>query len=183
MKDNLQNQTDTKQPPHPLEVMRKVYRAMEITFEEEDDSIFSSLILKNVEVLVISFGEPDDLVATIVRLPVRAAPEFHTQTGEFLHRLNFHARRNFWEFNHDDGEIRLAAYTETMVGPLTETFFNSLLRCMVWHADVVFPYLTSVLSGRMSPEFAADQAEAALEHYWTDRNNPEDEERKSEGGR
>ena len=34
---------------------------------------------------------------------------------------------------------------------------------MARHADAVFPYLTSVLSGRMTPEFAADQAEAATE--------------------
>jgi hypothetical protein len=33
---------------------------------------------------------------------------------------------------------------------------------MIKTADTVFPYLTSILSGHMTPEFAADQAEAAV---------------------
>ena len=161
---------------HPLEVMRQAYRAMEITFEEDDDTIFTRLNLKNVEVHVISFGKPDDLATIIVRLPVRAAPEFRAQAGAFLHELNFNARRKFWEFDHNEGEIRLAAYTDTMVGALTEAGFRSLLHCLVMHADTVFPYLTSVLSGRMAPDFAADQAAAATASMWdTDENGGEND--------
>jgi len=33
---------------------------------------------------------------------------------------------------------------------------------MIKTAETVFPYLTSILSGRMTPEFAADQAESAV---------------------
>ena len=148
---------------------------MEITFEEDDGTIFTRLNLKNLEVHVISFGETDDLATIIVRLPVRAAPEFRAQAGEFLHRLNFNARRKFWEIDHNDGEIRLAAYTDTMTGPLDVGLFRSLLDCLVMHADTVFPYLTSVLSGRMTPEFAADQAEAATASMWA-RDEREGEE-------
>ena len=160
---------------HPLDVMRQAYRAMEITFQEDEGTIFTRLNLKNLEVHVISWGEPNDLATIIVRLPVRAAPEFRAQAGEFLHRLNFNARRKFWEIDHNDGEIRLAAYTDTMAGPLTEAGFRSLLHCLVMHADTVFPYLTSVLSGRMAPDFAADQAEAATAAMWDTGEGNEDE--------
>jgi len=37
---------------------------------------------------------------------------------------------------------------------------------MIKTADTVFPYLTSILSGRMTPEFAADQAEATVNALW-----------------
>jgi len=33
-------------------------------------------------------------------------------------------------------------------------------------ADTVFPHLTSILSVRITPEFAADQAEAAVNALW-----------------
>ena len=70
---------------------------MEFAFQEDEDSIFTRVSLKNVEVDVISFGQPDDFAAIIVRLPVRAAPEFRAQAGEFLHRLNYATQRKFWE--------------------------------------------------------------------------------------
>jgi len=146
--------------------MRLAYTDMEITFQEDDDTIFTRLNLENVEVHVISWGEPNDLASIVVRLPVRAAPEFRAVAGEFLHRLNYNARRKFWELDHDDGEIRLAVYTDTVLGPLTDRIFRSLLHCLLMTADTVFPYLTSVLSGRMTPEFANDQAEAALVAMW-----------------
>jgi hypothetical protein len=167
--------SEAEEQIHPLEVMRQAYRAMEITFEEDEGTIFTRLNLKNLEAHVISWGELDDLATIIVRLPVRAAPEFRAQAGEFLHRLNFNARRKLWEIDHNDGEIRLAAYTDTMVGPLTEAGFRSLLHCLVMHADTVFPYLTSVLSGRMTPEFAADQAEAATAAMWDTEERDEAE--------
>ncbi|MEI6339845.1 MAG: hypothetical protein WCQ57_14890 [Verrucomicrobiota bacterium] len=77
-----------------------------------------------------------------------SASHLHAQAGEFLRRLNFNARRKFWEIDHNDGEIR-PAYTDTMVGPLTDGGFCSLLHCLIMRADTVFPYLTSVLSGRI----------------------------------
>lgn len=152
-----------EEPIHPLEVMRREYREMEFTFQEDEDSIFIRVNLKNVEVDVISFGQPDDFAAIIVRLPVRAAPEFRAQAGEFLHRLNYATKRKFWEIDYNDGEIRMATFMETVAGPLTGGRFRCLLHYMTMNADAVFPYLTSVLSGRMAPDFAADQAEAATE--------------------
>ncbi len=147
---------------HPHDVMRNVYREMEITFQEEDDTIVTRLNLESLEVKVITWGAPDDLAAVIVKLPVRAAPKFRAAAGEFLHRLNYGAPRKFWEIDHNDGEIRMAAYTDTISGPLTESTFRALLNFMLMTANDVFPYLTSVLSGGMTAEFAADQAEAAI---------------------
>ena len=124
---------------HPMEVMRRVYREMEITFQEDENTIFTRLNLKNVEVDVISFGQPDDFAAIIVRLPVRAAPEFRAKAGEFLHRLNYATKRKFWEIDNNDGEIRLASFMETMAGPLTGGRFRFLLHYMATHAEAVFP--------------------------------------------
>jgi hypothetical protein len=56
----------------------------------------------------------------------------------------------------------MVAYADTMAGPLTEPIFRGLLHFMLMTADEVFPYLTSVLSGRMKPAFAADQTAAAI---------------------
>jgi len=42
-------------------------------------------------------------------------------------------------------------------------------------ADTVFRYLTSLLSGRMTPEFAADQAEAAFTALWDKTEKAGDE--------
>ncbi len=159
------------EPPHPLEVMRQAYRDMEIEFQEDDDAIFTRLNLGNLEVHVISWGEPHDLATIVVRLPVRAAAEFRAAAGEFVNRLNYNSRRKFWEIDHEDGEIRLAAYMDTMSGPMTDKIFRSLLHCLLMTADTVFPYLTSVLAGRMTPEFADDQAEAALVAMWGKDNN------------
>ena len=164
--------TDT---PHPLEVMRNAYQRMEIEFEVNDGSILTDLNLENLRVHVISFGEPDDLAVIIVKIPVRAAPKFRAAAGEFLHRLNFGARRKFWEIDHNDGEIRMAAYIDTIAGPLTELNFRALLHSMLMTGDEVFPFLTNVLSGSMTPEFAADQAEAAIIAMCNDRGNTDEE--------
>jgi len=55
---------------------------------------------------------------------------------------------------------------DTIIGPLTSGQFQGLLHCMIKTAETVFPYLTSILSGRMTPEFAADQAESAVNDLW-----------------
>jgi hypothetical protein len=107
-----------------------------------------------------------------VLLPVRATAESRANTGEFLHRLNYHSKRKFWEMDYNDGEIRLTSFTDTVTGPLTEAHFRGILHSMVTTADVVFPYLTSVLSGRMTPDFSADQAQAALRAFWNRPRSP-----------
>ncbi|MEI8310878.1 MAG: hypothetical protein WCH98_08990, partial [Verrucomicrobiota bacterium] len=90
-------------------------------------------------------------------------------------RLNYAAKRKFWEMDYSDGEIRLVAYTDTITGPLTEGLFRSIFHAVTSTADVTFPYLTSVLSGRMTPEFAADQAEAAIDAFWNKGEKTEEE--------
>ncbi len=159
---------------HPLDVMRQTLTAMEIPFQEDDGMLCTRLALENVEVHVLAWGYPDDLAKVVVRLPVRAAKKSRAAAGEFLHRLNCDSRRKLWEIDYDDGEIRLSCFTDTLVGPLTDSLFRALLNSQVEAADLAFPYLTSVLSGRMSPEFAADQAQAAVQAGWAKENGEEE---------
>jgi len=83
--------------------------------------------------------------------------------------MNFGAKRKFWELDHDSGEMRLASYTDTLKGPLTKEFVRAILNSLASATDAAFPYLTGVLTGRMSPEFAADQAEAGIRTHWRRR--------------
>ncbi|MEX1119478.1 MAG: YbjN domain-containing protein [Terrimicrobiaceae bacterium] len=167
----------TEQPltPHPLDVMRQVFRDAEFHFDDEDSRLFLRLKLECVDVSIVCWGNPNDVATLIVTLPVRATPDFRPQVGEFLHRLNYDSKRKFWEMDYNDGEIRLAAYLDTILGPLTPGLFQALLHYLVKTADTVFPYLTSVLSGRMTPEFAADQAEAAIQALSNKQDISEDE--------
>lgn len=165
MKDEKDPQPTTE-APEPLDVMRKAYQDAEFHFEEDEGTLTLRLGLKNLDVTVLCRGRAGDVASIIVRLPIRATEQFRPQTGEFLHRLNYAAKRKFWEMDYSDGEIRLVAYTDTITGSLTEGLFRSIFHAVTSTADVVFPYLTSVLSGRMTPEFAADQAEAAIDAFW-----------------
>lgn len=155
--------------PHPMDVMRQVLWAMDIEFQENDGRIHALLPLDNVLVQVVAWGYPDDLAKVVVRLPLTAAKECRAAGGEFLHRLNCNARRKYWEMDCDTGEFRLSCFTDTLVGPLTERHFLALLNSLIHAADTVFPYLADVLNGRMTPEFAADQAEAAVRADWKGR--------------
>jgi len=180
MKDEPDPQP-TAEAPEPLDVMRQVYEEAEFHFEEDDGTLTLRLALKNLDVTVLCWGNAGDVASIIVRLPIRATEEFRARTGEFLHRLNYAAKRKFWEIDYSDGEIRLAAYTDTISGPLTEGLFRSIFHAVTATADVTFPYLTSVLSGRMTPEFAADQAEAAIQAFWNKgKDTPEEEPPPSE---
>ncbi len=177
MKDE-QDPQPRAEAPEPLDVMRKAYQDAEFHFEEDEGRLTLRLGLKNLDVTVHCWGRVGDVATIIVRLPIRATEEFRARTGEFLHRLNYTAKRKFWEFDYNDGEIRLVAYTDTISGPLTEGLFRSIFHAVTSTADVVFPYLTSVLSGRMAPDFAADQAEAAIAAFWDKGEKtdaPEDE--------
>jgi hypothetical protein len=152
-----------------MDVMREAFRSMRVPFHEDDGRIFTRLGLENVEVQVVAWGYPDDLAKVIVRLPVRAAKKHRAAAGDFLHRLNCNARRKYWEMDCDSGEIRLSCFTDTMVGHLTEQHFRALLNSLVHAADTVFPYLTGVIHGRMTPELAADQADSAVRVDWKGR--------------
>lgn len=111
-----------------------------------------------------------------MKLPVRATEDFRAKAGEFLHRLNCNAKRKFWELDYDDGEIILSAYADMLIAPLYEEHFKELLHSMITTADITLPYLTSVICGRMTPSFAADQADAAIQAHWENGANPDTEE-------
>lgn len=84
------------------------------------------------------------------------------QAGEFFHRLNFETRRKFWEMDYDSGEMRCSCYTDTISAPLTESLFTSMVQALAHMSDRIFPYVMALISGKMTPDFAADQAIAAL---------------------
>lgn len=165
MKNNP-NPLPATEATEPLDVMRKTLQDAGVEFEENNGLLSFHLGLKNLNITLLCWGRPDDVATVIVCLPVRATEGFRASTGEFLHRLNYDAKRKLWEMDYNDGEIRLVATIDTIVGPLTEDVFRSLLTFLTGTADVVFPYLTSILSGRMKPEFAVDQAHAALGAHW-----------------
>ena len=126
---------------HPMDVMREYYTASGISFQEDDNALFTRLNLMNTEVQVICWGEPNDTATVVVRLPLRAAPEVREKAGEFVNRMNFGAKRKFWEIDCDSGELRLTSYTDTLVGPLTAEFFRAILNALLAAADATFPYL------------------------------------------
>jgi len=111
MKINASQKQKPEESGRPLTVMREYYAESGITFQEDDDALFTRLNLMNTEVQVICWGEPNDTATVVVRLPLRAAPEVREKAGEFVNRMNFGAKRKFWELDHDSGEMRLASYT------------------------------------------------------------------------
>jgi len=154
------------EPIHPLDAMREAFRQLKFEVQDDGDRLSLKMILANLDVVVTSWGDPDDICVMVVNLPIHATPEARARAGEFLHRLNYNSKRKLWEIDYSDGEIRLAAYADTFTGPLTVENFQAWLHAMVQTADAAFPYLTSVLYNRMTPEFAADQAEAAILALW-----------------
>jgi len=148
-------------PIDTLGTMRTALRDMGLPFQEGDGTLFSRIAIENLEVHLICWGDPDDLARIVVRLPLRAAKASRAAVGEFLHRLNFKQRRKLWEMNCDNGEIRLACFINTIAAPLIGSHFCALVESLLTTADAVFPCLASVLTERMTPEFAADQAKAA----------------------
>jgi hypothetical protein len=165
VKDNPANLPETG-VAGPLDVMRKVFEEAELHFEEIQGMLSLHLRLDNLDVSLLCSGQDGDVASIILQIPVRATKEYRARTGEFLHRLNFSAKRKFWELDYDDGEIRLASYSEIINCPLTGGQFRGILHALLCTANLAFPYLTKVISGSMTPEFAADQAEAAIQAYW-----------------
>ncbi len=153
-------------PLSPIEVMRKVFAAGDLKVDDVEGVLSTRLVLEHVEVHILCMGQSDDLASLMVRLPIRVTEKNRVAAAEFLHRLNWNAHRKFWEMDYEEGEIRLAGYCDTLSSPLDEGAFRAVLDAIVTTADTVFPYLTQVLAGRMSPTFASDQAEAALRDSW-----------------
>jgi hypothetical protein len=171
--------------PEPVtSVMRRVLDSLEMIYDHdvEDDVITLRIQLENVEVGVFLYGQNADLACAIVRLPVRAPQAVRPLVGEFLHRLNYAGKRKFWEMDYNDGEIRLRATTDTIDAPLSETMFRAMGRAVLEIADRTFPYLNAVICRSMKPDFAADQAIAALDAGPGDDEGEEDDGDDSEDG-
>lgn len=150
-------------PEPPMAVMRKFLEDSEISFEVADDGshLLTGFTLKNLDVRVVLWGEPDGVAVVIVSLPIRIPEEARSVVGEFLHRANYDATRPIWEMDYRDGEVRLRSCADTTLGPLTGEQFRQALGFLLRVADTFFPFLTAVMTRAMKPEMALDQAEAA----------------------
>jgi hypothetical protein len=146
----------------PAEVMRSFFRNAELMVEEHDGRFLTNLELENWGVRVFCWGQPHDLVQIIFLLPIKVPVKMRPKAGEFFHRLNFGARRKFWEMNYNDGEIRCSCHIDTITAPLTESLFASMVQALALMSDRISPYVMAVFSGKMAPDFAADQAIPAL---------------------
>jgi len=155
--------------------MRRVLDAlkMEYDYDAEDDIISLRVQLETFEAAMFLYGENDDMATIMIRLPVRAPESVRPAVGEFLHRLNYAGRRKFWEMDYNDGEIRLRATTDTIDAPLSDTMFQAMSRAVLEIADRSFPYLNAVITRGMKPDFAADQAIAALSADSSEEDPPE----------
>ncbi len=177
--------TDTPEieelPPTPAAVMCEVFDQAELKYslDEETGVIRLPLRLKNVEINLACWADSDGLATLTIRLPVMAPAESRAGVGEFLHRLNYVGRRKFWEMDYDDGEVRMVANIDTFGSPLQREVFSAVAHALVEIADQSFPYLNAVITRCMKPDFAADQAVAALRTPDSDEpetGDPESEE-------
>ncbi|MCX7869446.1 MAG: YbjN domain-containing protein [Terrimicrobiaceae bacterium] len=144
--------------------MRRVLDGLnlEYDYDAEDDIISLRVQLETFEAAMFLFGENDDMATLMVRVPVRVPEAVRPAVGEFLHRLNYAGRRKFWEMDYNDGEVRLRATTDTIDAPLSSMMFQAMSQAVLEIADRTFPYLNAVITRSMKPDFAADQAIAAL---------------------
>lgn len=147
----------------PLDIMRSYLVEREYVFEEDSGFLHLRMTLDNCQCDLFCAGEAGSQIQVVVGLPVRARKEIRAAVGEFLHRLNFGQDRKFWEFDYSDGEIRLSAYSDLFNCELTAELFGCICQTLLSLADITFPYLSGVLSGVYNPEFAADQALAAIQ--------------------
>lgn len=171
--------TSSECPPTPSAVMREVFDEAELrySFDEQTGSVRVPLRLRNVEINLICWSDSDGLANLAIRFPVMAPPEARPGVGELLHRLNYVGRRKFWEMDYDDGEIRMVATMDTFGAPLQRDVFSAVAHAIVGIADRTFPYLNAVITRSMKPDFAADQAVAALAtEDSTDEGSGEDEQ-------
>jgi hypothetical protein len=154
--------------PHPIAVIRQLLDREEWAFEGDDDSLRFRLSLDTQDVEMVCTGEVGNIVVLCLQSPLRAPKDRRAAVGEFLHRLNYAAVRKVWEMDYDDGEIRLHLFTDVVNAPLSEGLFKAMLNFLCFQADAAFPYLTAVLNGQMIPQFAADQALAAMGDHGED---------------
>jgi hypothetical protein len=151
--------------PTPIEVMQSWFDEVQLpyNFFEEDNMISSGIAMTNLEVGIVCRVLPDGDRVLIVRHPMRAPKETRHAVGEFLLRLNHASKQSHWEMDFDDGEVRFRSVTSTPEVEFSKDYFRLWLAEILLVTDAVCPYLAGVFGRTMKPDFAADQAIAAIE--------------------
>lgn len=160
VKENKPEQSD--QNRQILEVIKLAHREMDLPHREYRGAILAPLALKDFGSELISWVDPQGLCVLVLPVVSDIAPERRQAVGELLHRLDFRETRKLWEFDYNSGDVRLTAYTDVLTITSDTQAYKDLIDLIKTTADVVYPYLTAVLSAKMAPDFAADQANAAL---------------------
>jgi hypothetical protein len=128
----------------------------------ESGVVFFHIELENVTVRLLCRQLDSGRLGVVVFFPVKACLVRRPMVGEYLLRLNHGLEKPVFQFDHEDGEVRIVV--EMSLAPnCGEQEFQDSLFSFLFFADKVFPYLNSVITGAMNPEFAADQSAAAVQ--------------------
>ncbi len=156
--------TKDQDPSPPTHVMLAWFNEKEMTYNYCEDSrvISANFELNNLEVRVYCGTTSEGAPFLIVKYPMRAPEPIRGAVGEFLLRLNFAAKRSLCELDFNDGEIRLRVVSDLVDEGFTQDHFAVMMGQMLLFADMAYPCLASVMTRAMKPDFAADQAVAAI---------------------
>jgi len=174
MNDNP-DPASTDEAPLPIELIKEALRKSEFDFDTVEDCVAFHMQLSTCEVRIVIWAEPESVAKLKLTLPIRANVEHRAAVGELLHRLNYGAKRKFWEMDCNDGEIGLSSHVDTVRRPLDPDFFMSMFSALATTADLNLPYVTAVAFGQMKPDFAADQGLAALNTLTSDASTDSEE--------
>lgn len=129
---------ETKQQPDPendtaaaalMDTMRQALADAGIKHETDESGryILAPFKLKNTDVDMLVCGEPGDVVIMTVTFPVRVPEDARGVVGEFILRANYGAKRGIGEMDHNDGEVRLRVYEDTIFSPFTAEHLIAVL--------------------------------------------------------
>lgn len=156
--------TKDPSPVPPTQTMLSWFHDKQMTYDYCEDSgiISANFELNNLDVRVFCGATSEGAPFLIVRYPVKAPEPIRSAVGEFLLRLNFAAKRSLCELDFNDGEIRLRGVSDLVDEGFTQDHFAVMMGQMLLFADMAYPCLASVMTRAMKPDFASDQAVAAI---------------------
>lgn len=135
----------------------------EIFFNTPDSgTVFFHIELEHVTVRLLCRQLDSGRLGVVVFFPVKACLVRRPMVGEYLLRLNHGLEKPVFQFDHEDGEVAISVEMSLAPNCGKQEFQDSLFSYLFF-ADKVFPYLNSVITGAMKPDFAADQTAAAVE--------------------
>ncbi len=158
-------QPSIPEPFSPTHVMLTWFKDKQMSYDycEDNNIITSGIELSHLEVRIFCGTTPEESPFLIIRYPMRAPESVRPSVGEFLMRLNFAAKRSLCELDFNDGEIRFRMVSDLTGSAFSQDHFAVMMGQMLLFADMAYPCLASVMTRAMKPDFAADQALAAID--------------------